>query len=362
MNDLVALSLLTLIPGVSGGSETYVRSLCEALARVGTMHYRALVPSIAADAAGPLPSKVSRRYRASDRFAGRIAAMAQAALFPGSLRDELLQDAPAVVHFPLSVMLPPLDHPGTVTTVHDVQHEVFPRFFSRAELAYRRAVYGWTMRRSAMVITISDHSRQTLIDLGVPPQKIRRIYSGVDHRRFRPSGARREPFLLYPANRWPHKNHGRLLEALALIRRARPEMSLVLTGFGHDRTPRAEGVKILGHVDGATLVELYQTAAAVVFPSLYEGFGLPILEAMACACPVASANTSSLPEICGDAAVLFDPYDPRAIADGVLGVLDRADEFVPRGLARAAAFTWEATAREHDGVYGELSSRMAAGR
>ena len=104
------------------------------------------------------------------------------------------------------------------------------------------------------------------------------------------------------------------------------------------------------------LVALYRRASALVFPSLYEGFGLPPVEAMACGCPVATSNAGSLPEVVGDAAVLFDPRDPAAIAAGITEALDRTDELTRLGLARAAAFTWEATARAHDRVYEAAAS------
>ena len=97
-----------------------------------------------------------------------------------------------------------------------------------------------------------------------------------------------------------------------------------------------------------------QRASALVFPSLYEGFGLPPLEAMACGCPVACSSAGSLPETVGDAARLFDPRDPRAIADAVLDVLDAPEEWIARGLVRAESFSWDATARATDAIYAEL--------
>lgn len=354
----IGISLLTLVPGIVGGSETYARELCAALGRVGRHEYRVSVPTIAADAGGPLPSHVVAAYRASRTTPGRIAAMAQAALAPWPLRRALGTRDLDAIHFPLSVMLPPVAGLPAATTVLDVQHELLPEFFSRAELAYRRAVYGATVRRSRLVLTISEHARQTLIErLHLQPERVRAIHLAVDHARFTPDPAvAREPLLLYPANPWPHKNHARLFEALALVRQERPELRLVLTGSGHEGRPVPDGVDVRGRVPGDELLRLYRSASALVFPSLYEGFGMPVLEAMAVGTPVACSTAGSLPEVAGDAAVLFDPADPEAIAAGILAALDRGGDLRERGLQRAAAFTWEACARAHDAVYDELAT------
>jgi glycosyltransferase involved in cell wall biosynthesis len=169
----------------------------------------------------------------------------------------------------------------------------------------------------------------------------------------RPRNEPREPFLLYPARAWPHKNHARLFEAFALLRRERPELRLVLTGGG-TLPALPDGVDARGLVDRAELVSLLQRASALVFPSLYEGFGLPPLEAMACGCPVASSNAGALPEVVGDAARLFDPQDARAMADAVRDVLDAGADWTERGLRRAGQFSWDETARATDAVYAEL--------
>jgi glycosyltransferase involved in cell wall biosynthesis len=349
---VIGISMLTLVPGIVGGSETYARELCKALARVGRLEYHAYVPTIAPDAGDGLPTSVVEGYRASRSMPGRIAAMSRAAAAPGRLRRALRASELDAIHFPLSVMLPPLDTPPAATTVLDVQHEVFPEFFSRAELAYRRRVYGWTVRKSRIVITISEHARAALVDrLDLDPKSVRAIYLAVDHERFRPDSRQREPFLLYPANAWQHKNHARLFEAFAAVRRKRPELRLVLTGAGHDRLTLPDGAESRGHVGLDELVALYRSAAALVYPSLYEGFGIPCVEAMACGCPVAASDVASLPEVCGDAAVYFDPLDPESIAEGIRRVLDSP---LPGGQEQAARFTWERCAREHDSVYEEL--------
>jgi glycosyltransferase involved in cell wall biosynthesis len=114
-------------------------------------------------------------------------------------------------------------------------------------------------------------------------------------------------------------------------------------------------VRSLGHVPRAELVRLYRSAAGLVFPSLYEGFGQPPLEAMACGCPVASSNAAALPEVCEDAACLFDPTSVEAMVVAVEEILARPAEWSAKGIARAAQFSWEKTARAHDAAYAEVA-------
>ena len=140
---------------------------------------------------------------------------------------------------------------------------------------------------------------------------------------------------------------------MAILRSRYPGLELVLTGY---EGPVPAGVRTVGRVPSDELVRLYRQAAAVVFPSLYEGFGQPPLEAMACGCPVACSNAAALPEVCGDAARLFDPTSVEEMAAAVEEVLESPAEWGAKGLARAAEFTWEATARAHDDVYAELAA------
>jgi glycosyltransferase involved in cell wall biosynthesis len=351
----VGLSFLTLVPGLVGGSETYARELCRALARTGELEYAVFLPGVAPDAGEGLPTTLVPEYRASTSMPGRIAAMSRATAMPAAIRRRFDAARLDALHFPLSVMVPRVERPPAVTTIHDLQHELYPRFFSRAELAYRRAVYGWTVKRSRLLIAISEHARSTLLErYRLPPDRVRTIHLGIDHARFTPDGRAREPFVLYPANRWPHKNHDRLFDAFGLLRRERPELRLVLTGQGHDRARLPDAVESRGHVSPNELVELYRSAACLVFPSLYEGFGLPPIEAMACGCPVATSDATSLPEVCGDAAEYFDPLSTEEMAAAIVRALE--GRLVERGVARAAGFTWDACARAHDTVYRDLSA------
>ena len=351
---MIGISMLTLNREAAGGTLTYTRELLAALGRVGELEYRVFVPSTAPDAANGLPSTVVRAFPASSGRVGRAAGLALATLAPRLLQRTLRPSALSAIHFPLSAMLPQVDDLPAAATIHDLQHEAFPQFFSRAQLAYRRNVYGRSVRRSRIVIADSEHVREELIArYELTPDRVRVVYLAVDHRRFAPGSSVRRPFLLYPANFWPHKNHERLFEAFALARRGRPELRLVLTGANHAGRALPDGVESRGNVPVAELVELYRTAAALVYPSLYEGFGIPCLEAMACDCPVAASRVASLPEVCGDAAVYFDPTSVDDIARGIEEVL----ECPPAGgTDQAARFTWDECARRHDDVYRELAA------
>src|SRR3954454_18415218 len=206
--------MLTLVPGVMGGSETYARELTKALARIGELEYRVFVPPGAEDAGGGLPTTAVAEYGAARSAPARLAAMARASVAPGRLRRAMGLDTLDGVHFPFTVMLPAPGRVPAAATILDLQHEEHPEFFSRAQLLYRRHFYRRPILQARMVITISEHARRTILDrYPLDPDRVRAIHLAFDHDVFRPDGRSREPFLLYPANAWPHKNHARLFEA-----------------------------------------------------------------------------------------------------------------------------------------------------
>ncbi|HEY2326993.1 MAG TPA: glycosyltransferase family 1 protein [Gaiellaceae bacterium] len=347
---MVGIALLTLVPGYVGGSEWYARNLLAALEEVGELDYRVLTNSLAPDAGAGLETVVARGYRVSGGRARRLASLVEAAARPGPLRAAL---GPVdLVHYPLTVPVPRTSAPS-VLTLHDVQHLDLPSLTPRAERAYRVLAYDVATRRADRVIVLSEFGKRRALErLGLREDVVRVVHSGVDHERFRPGDDQREEFLLYPAKSWPHKNHARLFDAFALVRRERPDLRLVLTGSTLSAAP--DGVEQRGLVSNDELVRLYRRAAALVFPSLYEGFGQPPLEAMASGCPVTCSDVASLPEIVGDAARLFDPRDTASIASGIRDVLDNSAEWSARGIARAREFSWDATARATEAVYREL--------
>jgi glycosyltransferase involved in cell wall biosynthesis len=235
-------------------------------------------------------------------------------------------------------------------------------------------------KNATLVITDSEHAKARIIDtLGIAPERVEAILLGIDHDLFHPAesddGAALkvlglpDRFIVYPAGIWPHKNHERLVDALALLED--PEITLILTGptFGalsgvvqRARLRRVEDrVRHLGFVSPQQLAGLYRAAEALVFPSLYEGFGAPPLEAMACGCPVATSVDGSLGEVCGDAAAVFDARSPESIAHVVDRLLcdgDLRQRLRARGLAWAKRFTWRMAAERHVAAY-ERAVRIA---
>ena len=260
----------------------------------------------------------------------------------------------------------------TVVTIADIQQEYYPEFFTRAELQARALMYSPSCQEATAVITISDFSKQCVIEkYGLMPEKVHRAYAAgvaqVDESARWPTGeeVRRKyhlpaSYAFYPANMWPHKNHQLLLLALHRLRQLYGmTLPLVLTGddMGHWDELEAlarhfhlhEQVRYLGYVPADDLPGLYRGAAMLLCPSLFEGFGIPLVEAMTLGCPIAAANTTSIPEVVGDAALLFDPRQPDSIATACSQLLaddDLRQTLIARGRERATRFSWERVADE----------------
>jgi glycosyltransferase involved in cell wall biosynthesis len=352
----VVLSMLTLVPGGMGGSETYARAVTRELANRPDLDLSVLLPASARGLAGPGREVVLPQIRGAGSTAARIAAVTRAAnpLFRGR---EHLRGAD-VVHYPVTVPVPrPFRGTPMVHTIHDVQHRDLPELFSAQERGYRAIAYDRPARRADRIITISEFCKERVVErLGVEPDRVAVAHLGVDTDVFSPHDGPRESFVLYPARVWPHKNHPRLLAAMALLRERLPDVRLVLTGGGaEDLGPLPTWVEHRGRVSETDLRDLYRSAACLAFPSLYEGFGLPPLEAMASGCPVAASTSGSLPEVCGEAAVMFDPLDVAAMAAALHEAITSRERLVPCGIRRAAEFTWRACADVHARTYHGLA-------
>ncbi len=273
-------------------------------------------------------------------------------------------------------LLPPLRRARTVFTLHDLIFKFFPEYHLPLNRAFLGLMLPRFLRRADAIIAVSECTKRDAIRLyHLPPEKITVIYEGVDTalrpvedknliEQPRARYAHGQPFVLYLGTIEPRKNLIALIDAVRALRARGLPHRLLIAGrkgwlyqatFDHvTRTGMSEAVVFLDYVPDAELPALFAACDAFVFPSLYEGFGLPPLEAMACGAPVVCSNTSSLPEVVGEAAVLFDPRDVGEIAGAIERVVSDValrDELRAKGIAQAAKFSWERAARETLAVY-----------
>lgn len=283
-----------------------------------------------------------------------------------------------ILHMPANIC-PIYSHCPIVVTIFDITSLVKPQDFPPWHRNYARCIIPLSAKKASVILTISQHSKNDIVKrLNVGSEKIIVTYCGVSEE-FKPQYADEieevkkkyniNPFILSVGSLEPRKNIVRLLEAYSILRSRGFALPLVHVG------PRGwlcdeidlcikelgltECVKFLGHVPLRDLVKLYNAATVFVYPSLYEGFGLPVIEAMACGCPVITSNTSSLPEVAGDAGILIDPLDIKQIADAIGRVsTDRAlrQQMTHAGIERARLFSWEGCAKKTLEGYEKASS------
>jgi glycosyltransferase involved in cell wall biosynthesis len=257
-----------------------------------------------------------------------------------------------------------------IVTVHDVARLCFEfdEESTREKSLLKLDVRG--IKRAAHIIAVSQNTKHDLVRyLKVPEDKVSVVYNGVDHNIFKPCPKKPidEPYILYVGSERPRKNLPRLLQAFSKIRADFPSLKLLKVGspgrsyeFRKQTLREVESLRIgddvtfVDHIPEDDLPYYYSCASLLAYPSLYEGFGLPPLEAMACGCPVVTSNISSLPEVVGDAASMIDPYSVDALAKAMAEILVNVrlrGEMVERGLTRAKRFSWERTAEETLKVY-----------
>jgi glycosyltransferase involved in cell wall biosynthesis len=250
-----------------------------------------------------------------------------------------------------------------VVTIHDLSFERHPELMSRRDRFVFRTMVPRSVRRAERVFAVSELTKRDLVELyGIPEDKIVVTPNGVDPL-FSPEGPRTHgsPYALFVGALQPRKDPLVALEALALV-----PGDLRLVVVGPDKGSGTEArrlasrlglngrVEFAGHVEKQRLAELYRGAACLVFPSRYEGFGLPVVEAMASGTPVVAAASGSIPEVAGDAAILVHPGDPVALAGGIERALADRERFVSAGLERARTYSWTETTRRTLAVYREL--------
>lgn len=343
------------------GISRYTRNLIEGIGRVDQENeYDILVPDH--------PGRVSPWPNIRYRYIG----------FPSFKMRYWEQFAPLQVgqydllHFPYDSCIG-IKRGKFIATIHDVIPHLYPngKIHFPWKGLFKRILIPEPLKKIDHVVTVSKNSKRDIMErLGIPESRISVVYHGVEFDRFspkgfsQPEGERRKPYILCVAGNENNKNVVTLIHAFSkLPSRIRKEYQLVLVGSIQRQKNlhsliqqlRLENhVVFTGIVSDERLVHLYQDASVFVFPTLYEGFGLPVLEAMACACPVITSNTSSLPEIVGDSGILVDPLDALALSASVERVLTNLplnERLRNAALQRAKQFSWDRTARETVDLY-----------
>jgi len=361
-----------------GGNETYAINLIEALARLDQLNQYTIYVT---------------KQQAVDRFGGRWPNFTVRLTLPHTplvripltLSRELRRRPVDVLH--VQYTAPPFTPCPIVTTIHDLAFEHLPETFNRRSWMQLRLTVRSTARRAAQIITVSEYSRADIINtyrvapelVSVTPEAAAPAFQCVEDetelQRVREAYGLEGDYILSLCSIQPRKNLVRLIEAYSLLRRSHPEgklPQLVLAGkrgWLDNETMRAAAddelkahIRFTGYVADEHLNALYSAATCFVYPSYFEGFGLPILEAMKCGTPVIAGNRTSIPEVTGRAAVLFDPFDVQSLVEALKRVLNDSQYRLAlraQGFQRASEFSWETTARLTLAAYEKAAGKQA---
>ncbi len=359
-------NLLWLVPGVVGGSEEYTVRLLDSFARVAggttdlTLFVNRSFPAAHPQLVASYPTVVAPIEGANKAM--RVAA--EASWLSRRARAEGVE----LLHHMGGNML--RSRPPGIVTIHDLQPFAHPEHFSRLKGSYLSRTVPSALRRAVLVVTLTEHARADVVErMGLPPDRILLVPPGVDRvadpplpadvLRVRSSyevGSR--PYFVYPAITYPHKNHLTLVRAFARVAATDPEPLLMLTGGQAQAEVQLRSeiealglqrrVRRLGRIPRRDLDVLIAGAVALTFPSSYEGFGIPVLEAMSRHCPVIASDATALPEVVGTAGLLVGAYDVDGWAAGMSDLLAdpaRRDRLGDLGYQRAGEFTWDRSVR-----------------
>jgi len=347
-----------------GGNETYATNLIEALAEIDQLNRYTLY--------------VTKR-EAIERFANRWPNFSVKQTLPHTplvripltLTRELRRHPVDVLH--VQYTAPPLTPCPVVATIHDLAFEHLPETFNRRSWMQLRFTVRRTARRAAQIITVSEYSKQDisktykieprriLVTPEAAPPRFSPVTDETELKKVRKNYGIERDYILSLCSIQPRKNLVRLIEAYSLLRQSRPGVKLpqlVLAGkrgwrdgeifTAAEQNLRGDDILFTGYVADQDLTALYSGAHCFVYPSYFEGFGLPILEAMKCGAPVIAGNRTSIPELVADAGLLFDPFDTKALVEAFNRILDDADyrtDLRAKGFKRSGEFSWKATAQ-----------------
>jgi len=327
-------------------------------------HVREILSCLGRDSADLRIAAVARQAElVPEGIAGlELVPLNQAARMLWQMPRLLRRERTRLAHF--QYVVPPLYRGRAVVTIHDLSYELLPELEDRFDGWALRRLVPPSVRRAERVLTVSEWTKRDIVRrYDVPEEKVVVTLNGVG-REFRPEGPvpSRPGYVLFVGALRPRKDPLGALAAFADLEDLGLELVMVGPDKGLlgrvrsaiDRLGIAGRVELRGHVGIDELAALYRGADCVVLPSLYEGFGLPVVEAMASGTPVVATSVGAVPEIAGDAAVLVPPRDPIALSEGVRSALARREQLVAAGLERALRFTWEEVARRTASVYRDL--------
>lgn len=364
----IGLNLLWMVPGKVGGSETYTTRLLHGLAeRSSELDYTIFALPQFAQAH---PELASTFKTALAPVSGSIKSFRIAGENSWLATQCRIRKIDLVHHAGGTVPLVRAARP--VLTIHDLQYLYYPEYFTRTKLTYLRTMVPRSAEVARIVLTPSEFTRRTVIErLNMDPSVVRVVPHGISLREAEQESVNvREryeldgPFFLYPAITYPHKNHLVLVQAFASLLRRHPHAKLVLTGAKGSMETRIstevrglgieKSVRRLGYIPAHDLNALYHEAVALTFPSRFEGFGAPVLEALARGCPAIAADVTALPEVVADAGVLLSPDNPEEWCEAMIAFIDDpglAAGHAAAGRARAARFTWAVAADVLEDAY-----------
>lgn len=379
-------------PGTGGGVDIYTRGLVEALCKYAPeQRFAVLVGPKDGDTwryrNWPKNVEFVPVYRVEPNPTRRVFARGLSAVSKGRLgvwsgatylAKQIDGIGLPVIHFPSTTIQTLSVRTPCVLTCFDVQQEYYPEFFTAKELEHRARTFGPSLEKAERVIAPTEFTQKTLVEkYGLANEKISVVPGGFDSNQLKVSNAEVEcvrrkyalpdQFIFYPANPWQHKNHARLMAALRLLRQRHDHAPhLVLSGRLPEERRDAMSLAVaagvddlvtdLGFVPSEDLPALYRLATLMVFPSLFEGFGIPLVEAMACGCPIVAADATTIPEITSGAALLFDPMSVEEIACAIeqawcdQGLRAR---LVEQGYQQLHRFAWEGVVERLLRIYGK---------
>ncbi len=362
----IGVNLLDLIPGHIGGMEQYIRNLIQYSSSRDDVEFYLFLNKQNFVTFHQIPHKITKIL---------IEKKNRGIEFLQEVHDHDLDllFCPLLNLEPKNIFIP------SVVTIPDMQHKFYPEFFSKEALELREKSFEFSVKNADKIITLSEYSKKTIVSsYDVQQEKVEVIYLDASTT-FQPDTYQKSkrilrkyklPFqyIFYPANFWKHKNHYVLIQALSILHtKYRIKVHLVLTGQKKRMDPEilrlirkeklSRYIHIIGYIDQRDLQKIFICADILVFPSLFEGFGIPLIEAMRCNCPIVCSDRTSIPEIVGEAALFFNPEDPDDIAEKISLVINNSDirdELIEKGKIQSLKFSWSSTSDKTLDVFSEI--------